>query len=989
MLFVVFFVLVAAALYRLTIQGKDIVFKDFSYKLNSELCLKSDSLIISYAKDIRSFHIFLPEATKFYNNDKVLASIKNLSLNVDLPNYFRKLNIPVDLKADELSLIVDDMASNNNADKTLPSHLNSLKKNINRFSQNRAIFLRSAKIENGSIKLSAHTATFSLASELSPQNTLHSEFLISYDNLKSEVSLDISNDTHIDSKLTVKKFPIELLAAMMPRDYQTKYMIRAYDGVLLTGELRYVVDTSTEANILALKFVNQQDLSKKRSDDLDSIELNLTSDRNFHNINLVGFKLNLLDSTNLVADAQIKQLTAKSYKVAANAKLKNMPIDSLEMFWPNGVAPDTRSWLLDSLRAGVVDNANCKVAIEDSSRLGIEDIKAELNFSNISLNYYDQHSQLDRLNGKAVFNGDTVKIAINEGYVKEGKIFSSTVEIKYGEEEMPLIINAKTTGKAVNYLGFVDSDVILRIEKKGLALSEIKGDVNGTVNIEIPLAKEITLANTMLDVNAQLTNLDLVYKRNVNISGGEIKLGIDNQKVSLNGAAKLNKQPATLVWESNLLESKPDVFDHKLLLKLDLGPNSLLEDLTKQYCRIEQGVGKVDLTYFSYPEKESIDLNADLSAAEFRIPMINLKKENNQAAKFTLHMTSVNNNNWVADDVSLTSGNVIKLNGTGEFDYDFMTLANLKGDVKYIDNNFSVEYSDLEAKTSLNITGKKIDLSQMEMNEMFAGNKSKKNRDSSFHIALDAAQMPNDVILNKVKANLVCANNICTNGSMQAKLGNDADLNIKINTEDGLSQWHITSNDAAAFLKAFKIYKNIRAGELEINLKQVSPKKTQIEPIYSGELILTNFTATKTPILAKLISFSSFRGILSILQSYTSIPFRKMKAEFILADKVIRLNNTYVTGDYLTLTASGVVDLNKEYMNIYGKVVPPVYGLNYVLSLIPFIGHKLAGDDGKKGLIAANYKVYGQFGKTTAFVNPMSLIIPEFFSTEIMEAFIP
>ena len=217
----------------------------------------------------------------------------------------------------------------------------------------------------------------------------------------------------------------------------------------------------------------------------------------------------------------------------------------------------------------------------------------------------------------------------------------------------------------------------------------------------------------------------------------------------------------------------------------------------------------------------------------------------------------------------------------------------------------------------------------------------------------------------------------------------EAKAKVALLQVNGQSKLTITSEDAASLLKGLGIYKNIKGGELNVVLTRASAKKAKLGLVYVGEAEIVNFTATKTPILAKLVSFSSFRGILSILKNYRSIPFKKMSGKFVIADNMVRINQTYFSGDYLTLTLNGIIDINNEYIDFYGKVVPPVYGFNHVLSLIPFLGHEIPGSNGQKGLIAAKYTIRGKFGNTNAFVNPLGMVLPEIFDTNIADIFLP
>jgi hypothetical protein len=80
-------------------------------------------------------------------------------------------------------------------------------------------------------------------------------------------------------------------------------------------------------------------------------------------------------------------------------------------------------------------------------------------------------------------------------------------------------------------------------------------------------------------------------------------------------------------------------------------------------------------------------------------------------------------------------------------------------------------------------------------------------------------------------------------------------------------------------------------------------------------------------------------------------------------------------GEALGITASGSVDLDRDWLELQGTVAP-AYLLNSIIGNVPIIGPLLGG--GTQGLFAANYRLDGPSAAPHVMVNPLSALAPGF-----------
>lgn len=981
-----------ALYFRLIYQGKPVYFHSLAFTLSKDSKLVVSELCINYDRE-RDALVFKVEenGALIYSNNKTLAKVNQLSITWLRDGW----HLPFKIQAHRAEIYANNYVSQKRIDSSRQqtNFLNSIEVVLNEVSRADLIYLASLDIAQSILMVGDIKHDFNAKASLD-HNQLSAELNLDH---KTLLNLSVVNQDLIESKLVVNFLPIDVVTAFLPENYRKEYFARTRS---ISGEMLYVIHPVTGKYVWAGKLAAEmKDADGKLA---QKINYKIVTDRNLEKIDLSQFDFtynNAKLSAVGVLKAKQKFFTS-SYQAVADVSLDNFLIDDLKLFWPAQVIPEVRNWLVGAMSAGIVDRGSCQIHIDDIGHIHKEDINAQLNFHDINLNYYQEHKILNKLAGQASFDGEKVLINIDSGYVEQGKIEKASVEIIYSDKQIPLIINVATKGQAKDYLGFIDAVTLELIKDRGLDLPNISGDLSGKVYLNIPLSKDITLDNFVLDVNAKLDQVRVRYKNQVDIANGDFALVINNRNVSVGGAAQVNNNPAKIEWISNIDDQLLENFEHKLTAHLVLAPNSFIEQITQNYMFIKDGKADLELDYVSSKQQETIDMKIDLSRAQYSLPIINLNKEDDGVSQFMMSLVSQNKSadeqdyigdSWVSKHLELTAGDKKLIDADLKINYDFNALENFNGHFLYQENDFVINYADSGAERLLKLQGTKIDLSKAEIMQMLrqrAGSDSRYEREF-VTIDLKKVNMPRNIDFHKVRGNFECGGGGCNSGEMGLEVSDNAKASIKLVKNDGLRVWTIESEDAASFLKATNIYDNIRHGKLKLTLSEVSASKTQITPVYVGELEIRDFTATKTPILAKLISFSSFRGILSILQSYRAIPFEKMKANFVLANDVVRINNSYITGDYLTLTLNGIVDFEQDYLNLYGKVVPPVYGVNYMLSLIPFIGHKLAGEDGRKGLIAANYTISGPINDAKSFVNPLGLFVPEFLSTDLVELLVP
>ncbi len=974
--------------YRLVFQNIPITLNSIHLKhriSDNVIDIGLDDLLISVDKTQKSVIISGVGSLDTYDNKLPIYKTGFFEMNADFSNFFSSFHIPLNITIKAPKLFPNNILALNKKSRKYSGTsdlFNQIYSSLDDFSKQKFIFIQNLNISEAQIIYKDCNYKLALDSTLTAENKLNGILTLDDSITVSKMQLSIDNTKQqIATELQFKQFPIKMFTDFIPEEYSTSGLINVDRNLVSTGTIQYLINKNNNQNDLVIRIEDQssKEIKNLNPNSLNLLSFNISADNNLNNVSINKFIVKLNNNAQLDIQAQLTKLSkifSDAFKIKGNITAQNIPINSVESLWPLDTLPPAREWLIESMKNGVINSASCELNIKDTNHIDSQDIIANLQFSGIDLKYDEEYDELTNLNGTASFNANNAKIIIQSGTLLSSKITEATVEIIYDDPMLPLIISATTKGIGKDYLNFIGKENLQNIQDQGLDLTNISSTLEGKVFIKIPLEKEISLENTTLDINATLKDTKVNF-RNIKITEGNLLLLIDNKTVKLSGPANINNQPGTINWVSNFDNEDDAVFDHKLNLSIAISPQSDFENMTNKNFQIIKGVAKAKIEYMSYPKYELANAVVDLSNASFTIPIINLVKDESANCSFNLAMKNEENKIWQTTQLELISNNGIDIKGYAEFNNDLSNILVLNSDLKFKENNISIQYKNSDNQIILILNGEKIDLSKSSPLDLLKQGANPNYDKLMLDMKIRTLVMANDIIFQNVIGNFNCIKDNCTKGSLTLGMNTGGQASMKLTKNNDRSQWVLKSDDASSLFKALSIYKNIKGGELTLTLTSVDKNKTNIQSVYEGEVNLTNFTATKTPILAKLISFSSFRGILSILQNYHSIPFQKMYGKFIFSNSIIRINQTYFTGNFLTLSLNGTIDLNKEYINFYGKVIPPVYGFNHILALIPFIGHPLAGSPNEKGLISANYTIKGKFDNTTVYVNPMGLFLPE------------
>jgi AsmA-like C-terminal region len=263
-------------------------------------------------------------------------------------------------------------------------------------------------------------------------------------------------------------------------------------------------------------------------------------------------------------------------------------------------------------------------------------------------------------------------------------------------------------------------------------------------------------------------------------------------------------------------------------------------------------------------------------------------------------------------------------------------------------------------------------------------NKAKTNKE--IKINLDNVFMKNDQQFNNLRAGMNCIDVFnCSYGYLETDLGEGKTFKVSLQGSEEAATILSVSDNAAAVLKGFGLYKNINDGILRLNATKITDNSGDGKaiPKFIGSFEIEDFDASQKSFLVQILQNILLLQDPTGLFSGKGFKMKDFKVDLEFYDGKLYLTNGKILGNKFYITIAGVIDTRASRINLTGNFVPSVYGLNKAIRNIPLIGPLVTG--GKdNSVVSAKYKIKGNFDDAKVSVNPLS-IIPIGFLKNIFE----
>ena len=661
--------------------------------------------------------------------------------------------------------------------------------------------------------------------------------------------------------------------------------------------------------------------------------------------------------------------------VRGQFEARDMPFDSLGDYWPESLIGHGRAWITENVSDGIITRFDATLDLEPGALeqgLFSEGAAAgTLAFENASVHYLRPMPAVTGVDGTGRFTTEFLELSMNGGSVA-GIAASRGTALLSGitgdDPQMSTTIEAE--GAATDALRLLDHPRLALVSKAGLRPEQVGGRVSTLFSVELPLDRSIEPEQVSVSAVARVREARMDEIAGVvDMTGGTLRLGIDNAGMEVRGTARLQGMPATILWQERFGGDAP--FVRRYDVSTTLTPEGLAA-LGLDLAPYAQGGFALDGD-FTDPGgggTPSATIRLDARDAELAIPELYWSKSAGEPA--TIHVAAA-----VPPDgpVELTRVEVETetLNALGR-----VTLARDGAAAREITiERLRYGATDIAGRietegdaTRVTVRGRSLDARPYIRRLM-----EEDSEDSGpLALVLDVERVltVDEHQLTNVHARFESDSGGRHAGFMDATLASGEPFRLTLEAQAGKRLLTVRSSDAGEVARTFDIYDNALGGDLL--LEAVLHDDRPGEPV-EGTVWIDDYSVINAPTLARLLSIAALTGIVDALRG-EGIRFSEFELPFSLENDVLTVRDARTSGFAIGVNAEGTVNLDSDEVDMRGTVVP-AYSLNTFIEFIPILGNLLTGGEGE-GIFAATYRVSGTTEDPDVSVNPLSALAPGF-----------
>jgi len=702
---------------------------------------------------------------------------------------------------------------------------------------------------------------------------------------------------------------------------------------------------------------------------VSELHLRFKATNDFSEIAVSNFYLRAGDDAKITAgDFLINYPNMEKAAIKGRVDMENIDIPTLLELWPEDEnSANAKAWVRDSLSVGRAVKGYAYVDIKPGDlipkALPEEDLKAEIEVEGIEVNYNPKLSHLTEVAGTLKFGGNTLNIEARSGKFRDSEIKNSSALISdLSADASPIHIEGEAAGKAEDFNEFI----ALQAEsgqKKDRVLKITGGTAATKFTLDFPLLNDLLVKDIKVTAHAKTEGLTIpaIYE-GVNLTEGNFAVDYSSEELKAAGDARLNGVQATAKYSEKYNGDKTE----NTIEVVGQFPKAEISRFIGNDLEFLEGEVPLGVNV-AWETAQHIDVKADLKDNAISLPEYGYEKEKGMPLNLV----------FVLDGDKKESHGNFSLTGDlrGEGNITFaenykLVAADIKN-LAFGKNNLDVKYRVQGEKQQVDITGKTLDVAAL-IDDRDKADAKKSERPYDISVNVEKAVMKDAEEINNLQGNLSCLPDYCTTGRFAGKQAGNGEFLYELKETGESYRMAVHADDAGSLIKGLGISPNIVGGKLDINSEIKHDKNNSIN---EGNLLMINYSVTKAPVLAKIVSLASFTGILDLLNG-EGISFKKLSVNFTKDNDVLKIDGGKTYGSALGLTADGFIDLKKSDISIKGSIVPS-YTLNSLLGNVPLIGDALIGGEGK-GILAANYEVSGDYKNPNVSVNPLTLLAPGF-----------
>ena len=671
--------------------------------------------------------------------------------------------------------------------------------------------------------------------------------------------------------------------------------------------------------------------------------------------------------------------------IRLSGRIRDLSAVLLRRLWPPIMAPKTRAWVNQNIKAGRISDGEFQVNLpvdslarsKTTNRLPDKSINLAFRMADVTTSYLKDLPPLTNASGEAKLIDNDFSLKVDQADValasgKTGRLAASTMlarDILAPETLAEFDLDVAATAPAL--IEYLSHPVLNLIRNTGFDTTKLKGDARVKVKMSMPLIKDVPKDRVVVDASAHISRTGLKDALpGTDITDGEIDLTVDEGALKANGTAKLEGIPVKLTWQraagpdakqSAVIEANLDG-EERRKIGVDLGT-------------FLRGPVGVKATVSDLGDSEGrVDVDIDLDECEMRITPINWFRPATPKTSASLTYFSKGKDGRRVEDLvikgpglSIKGGITLGPKGVG-----FRTAK--FSEMRLSDENiFAMTVKNGEDGTSVSLKGDSFDARPL-IRGMFGASKpggkveEPDNTPISISLSLDRIYANRGEVISGVSGNLRARRGRLEQAEVSGTFLSGQPVVFRVTPVEGGREMRINGRDGGAAIRAANLYSRVAGGQIEF---YALLSNDQAGAVKKGKLVLRNFEVRNEAALAELDTKGKPK---KTGPRRESLSFNKLTLPFTSDEKFIRIGDSLVQGNELGASAEGLISKSDGRVDITGTIIP-IYALNSFISNIPLAGDILTGGKGQ-GIIGVTFALGGNIDKPVFQMNPVSAVAP-------------
>ncbi len=680
---------------------------------------------------------------------------------------------------------------------------------------------------------------------------------------------------------------------------------------------------------------------------------------------------------------------------AVSIDLDQIGFAELAQDWPEGVAGDARTWIVENIPAGTARNGHVDLSLTaspDLSSVALTRASGTLDGDGLQVYWLRPIPPID--NGRAqlrIVDADTIDITVTSGrqVLRNQKSPSGGgLQIQAGrmrisgltQRDQVSTIDADISGSLADALALLREPRLGLLDRHPIELNNPAGQATVKLAVELPLERDVRMDDITVHAQGHLEGVHLsgvVAGRD--LDRGVLDLDVTSDGLKLNGQALIASVPAKLdatmdfragpptqVLQSVTVSGRPDA---RQLAAAGLDATSVLSGpMQLQAILTERRNGQNDVA-----------ISADLISADLTVAALDWRKAPGLPAKSSAQLLLDHDRLTTIDNIQLDGDN-LALRGRAEFRDG--KLALLKVDRLMLGRTVAEGTVRLPASPGsgpivANFSGATLDLSQRLGRPATARQPSARTEPPvgppwTIEARFDRALLAHEQVVNQLSLTAENDGRVFQRMRIDGQIGARSPIVVQIIPERGGRRLAASASNAGEWLRGLDVVRTMEGGQLTVQARYDDAQPGR--PL-TGTADIEGFRMHDAPALGKLLQAMTLYGLVEAMQG-PGLGFSRLIAPFRLTEDELELSDARAFSPSLGLTAKGRIDLAAQRIDMQGTIVP-AYFFNSLLGKIPLVG-KLFSPERGGGLFAASYSLRGALDDPAVTVNPLAALTPGF-----------